>query len=53
MLALIHAQATDFTIIQMDSAAISNNQADNHIKTGRFASPIGAEQANSLSALNS
>jgi len=44
----MHRQAADLTLVKMDSAGIFTNQPANHVKAGRLAGAIGAEQTDNL-----
>jgi hypothetical protein len=45
---LIHGFFRDFLVVVEHSAAVRLDEADNHVKSGRFAGSIWSKQANNL-----
>src|SRR3546814_13933362 len=49
--AQMHGQGGDVAAIKDNFAAIGTHQTDDHVETGGFAGPIGAEQADDLAGI--
>ena len=47
---LVHRQARQFLPIELNLAAVTGDETDDHVETGRLAGAVRTEQANDLAA---